>query len=607
MPSFGSLSIATSGMRAAQVNLAVTGHNVANSELPGYSRQRIVQNTSFSSFRGVANSGHYKKVGMGTDWTAIHQIRNEFLDFSYRQNVGRLSFYAQKVQTGLVLESLIGELYGAYNFQSVLNDMWFAIQELTSNPSGIETRQLFLATVNSFLNKAQDVYEGLFEYQLNLDAQVRATVADVNAIIADIERLNRTIRKAESMGENANDFRDERNLQVDRLSELIPLDVFSAPNGDVIIFSQGHELLANGTQTNLGLRFVSPEFSFVEVVLTPATHILPANTPPDEFIAFTNYRRPINNATGNDLGRLNALLLSRGTAAKTHMCPDRPQPERTDFPAGADYDYRYHAAMHNWNAHMWSVNNATIPRVQIQLDKIVHQVVRMVNDAVTGGLREPNPEWTPSDPPEEQFRYVFRNDDGSRRIPLDADGNPGNGIPLFVRQLDIITGRTGEEMWYDLYTDPDATSINTKFTIRNLRINPAFLETDGHNRLALSLSGAPNDTDLLEALHHVWASGASAYGVSFFGGDPLGIQDAYIRMTGSIATKISEANSFVTAQTTLVLQSDSLRQSVKGVSMDEELNAMLRFQFAFQAASRAFNVIDSMIDQVVNRTGRVGL
>jgi flagellar hook-associated protein 1 FlgK len=78
-------------------------------------------------------------------------------------------------------------------------------------------------------------------------------------------------------------------------------------------------------------------------------------------------------------------------------------------------------------------------------------------------------------------------------------------------------------------------------------------------------------------------------------------------MTGSIATQISEANSFVTAQTTLVLQSDSLRQSVKGASMDEELAAMLRFQFAFQAASRVFNVIDGMIDQVVNRTGRVGM
>jgi flagellar hook-associated protein 1 FlgK len=50
-----------------------------------------------------------------------------------------------------------------------------------------------------------------------------------------------------------------------------------------------------------------------------------------------------------------------------------------------------------------------------------------------------------------------------------------------------------------------------------------------------------------------------------------------------------------------------MRMAIKGVSMDEELNAMLRFQFAFQAASRVFNMIDQMIDRIVNGTGRVGL
>ncbi|MCL2217902.1 MAG: hypothetical protein FWB91_12920, partial [Defluviitaleaceae bacterium] len=154
---FGGLSIATSGIRAAQVNLAITGHNISNSEIPGYSRQRIVQTTSFSRQVGFTRSHDRMVVGMGTDWTAVHQIRNEFLDISYRQNVGRLKFYSTVVQTGLVIESLLGELHGAYNFQSVLNDMWTRIQELSTNPAGIDTRQLFLATANSFLMKAQDV------------------------------------------------------------------------------------------------------------------------------------------------------------------------------------------------------------------------------------------------------------------------------------------------------------------------------------------------------------------------------------------------------------------------------------------------------------------
>jgi len=124
--------------------------------------------------------------------------------------------------------------------------------------------------------------------------------------------------------------------------------------------------------------------------------------------------------------------------------------------------------------------------------------------------------------------------------------------------------------------------------------------------LALSNSGAPDDNTLLLALQTVWLANSGPYAVNI-GGRYFGVQDAYIRFTGDIATRISEANSFVSAQTIQVQQADALRQSVKGVSMDEELNNMLRFQFAFQAASRVFNMVDSMIDQVVNRTGRVGL
>jgi flagellar hook-associated protein 1 FlgK len=78
-------------------------------------------------------------------------------------------------------------------------------------------------------------------------------------------------------------------------------------------------------------------------------------------------------------------------------------------------------------------------------------------------------------------------------------------------------------------------------------------------------------------------------------------------MVGALATETAEAATKVSAQTIVTQQSHNLRMAIKGVSMDEEMAAMLRFQFAFQAASRVFNVIDSMIDRLINGTGRVGL
>ena len=125
---FGGLGIATSGMRVAQVKLATVGHNLSNAEIPGFSRQRVVQTTSFTRNVGMNNAGIPRIIGMGTDWTAVQQIRNEFLDVHYRNNVGRLQFYSTIVQAGLVIEASMGELYGAYSFQSVIDQMLHSIQ-----------------------------------------------------------------------------------------------------------------------------------------------------------------------------------------------------------------------------------------------------------------------------------------------------------------------------------------------------------------------------------------------------------------------------------------------------------------------------------------------
>jgi flagellar hook-associated protein 1 FlgK len=242
----------------------------------------------------------------------------------------------------------------------------------------------------------------------------------------------------------------------------------------------------------------------------------------------------------------------------------------------------FQAQFHNHIAHTWSINNAMIPQAQMGLDRIVNRVVTMINDAITGNLRGADGE------------LLFDT------APLDLNGNAG--IPLFIRDVDVTTGT---HTW-PVSEHENPNRATTIFTISNIRINPAFLVAGGHNNLALSLSGGPGDTNLLVALQKVWMCDKSPYAVRI-GENNFNVQDAYIRFTGKIATETNEAKDKVKSQTIQVDQAQNMRMAVKGVSMDEEMSAMLRFQFAFQAASRAFNMIDSMIDRLVNGTGRVGL
>ena len=630
---FGSLHVASSGIRAAQTHLAITGHNVSNAEIPGYSRQRTIQKTSFTRSIGVNGAGDHFIIQHGTNWNAVHQIRNEFLDFSYRQNVGRLAFHSTKVNVGIQIETLLGELHGGYNFQGVLHDMWNAIQELSGHPDGIETRSMLLATANSFLVKAQDVYRGLVEYQYNLDAQIRQMVEEINVTIAEIERMNVLIRTGEAAGDNANDYRDERNRLLDRLSEMLPLYTFTDAFGDVGIMSGGHQLLSGGVQQRLGLRFISDNFSFVEPVVTNATDILSSGTPPTHFGRFVNYNRPIGEAVGNDFGQLNALLVARGTSPVDRISYQVPRPF-TDTqidalraavtaavpgtPAHASAQFALDNALadnHNWEGLQWSIRHAQIPQIMQNLDRIVFSVVSMLNDMLTGNLRGTDGEFLFYELDENGEPYIPDPLDidpvtgNPRRVPIrpnDLHGNPG--IPLFIRRdLNLPAGLADDWVSLDvdrLGTDPfrraneDPNNITSVFSIRNLQINPAFDTQGGHNLLALNLIDAPGDNRLLLALQDMWQTNRGPYAARI-GDRYFNPQDAYVRFTATIAADIAEARSFVASQTIQVQQAQALRLSIKGVSMDEELNSMLRFQFAFQSASRVFNVIDSMIETVL--------
>jgi len=644
---FGGLNVANSGMRVAQRNLNVTGHNIANAEVTGFSRQRITQHTHAQRTLGMSAGGASMQVGLGVAWSDVHQIRNEFLDVNFRNNVSQLQFYSAKVQVGTAIQTILGELHGAYNFQTAINEIWYSIQELTSRPEGLDTRQFFISTASSFLTKVHDSSAGLIEQQFNLDAQVREMVHGrngINATVSAIANLNRQIRTIENMGDTANDLRDQRHLLVDHLATMIPIDVRECHRGYINITSLGHHIVSGSNQSTMGLRYIANDAPFVEVVFTRETEILAANTPRTEFTPFLNYSNPINPIFNNDRGRLMGVLQARGTSPVNRTSYDLmppltleqireqaalPEADRdpallaqdnnrfiSRYAATAPADMAalineiqrdFDAQTHNHRAHMWSLEHAMIPQTQKTLDRIIHSITLMINDALTGNLRD------------SYGNLLFENS------PVDARGNAG--IPMFVREMDIraynaymrnhVAGDPVTFCWIQqVYDNPEHPSVfETIFTAQNLRINPEFLYSDGHNNLALSLSGAPGDTDLLVALQEIWMSNSGPYSIAMTTLNTHGVQvvqnfnvqDAYIRMIGRLATETAEAASKVSSGTIKTDQAHSRRMSVKGVSMDEEMAAMLRFQFAFQAASRAFNVIDSMIDRLINGTGRVGL
>jgi flagellar hook-associated protein FlgK len=235
----------------------------------------------------------------------------------------------------------------------------------------------------------------------------------------------------------------------------------------------------------------------------------------------------------------------------------------------------------------------------------------MINDTVApadgGTASADNPSYIPAQE-NGTGQYTYAQ---NANAPYDNNGNQSY-VEVFIRSAGP---ETYIQRWEEndppdgtLYLIPEEKgNYYSQYSIGNVKINPELLNTeDGYNLLAFSKSGDIEDTRLLNELQQLWKSTDSEYAVEV-GGINFNMDEAYNKFVMQLATEVAEAKSFVESQTVQVERAEYKRQTIMGVSMDEELSFMMKYQYAFQSAARILNVIDSMLDQVVNRTGRAGL
>jgi len=603
---FSSLNTAVSGMNVAQANLYVTGHNTANVNTPGYTRQQVLQKDAFSQTIGRTH-GHTMQVGLGSNVQSIRQIRDRFLDMAFRDSAATVGYYSVMYQTGRLVETTIGELEGEYKLQSVLRDLKNHISELHNNMTGVETRGEFISSSISFVDKANDTYENLMNQQMNMNENIIVMTRRVNELITAINHYSGLVRINEFTGDNANDYRDVVNAALDELSNYLHIDYRIGPNYNISIFSEGRELLSNGHQTFLGLRYCSPNTNFVEVVLNPSTDILHYD---DESPLFFKYNHNIEPARGNDKGGLKGLIVARGLrpvtfadseaqirarfeAATVRLNAELRDPARTRPIAEIEKEIRL--VNLQFERDIFNINNCIIPMAQLQLDTLINSIVNMINDTLAP--RELlNPYAQPGDP---DFNIYVK----THPYPFGQDGSQ-LFMPIFVRKSEYFQGdpNTGR-MVGEITDESDPMRQASLFTIGNFMVNPALRSQSGYKLMTLSRNGDAEDQRLLRELLDKWDSRI----VGIDDQAKVSIEEFYQRMVTNLSVEIQRYKTINESELEVLNATENRRLSMSGVALDEEMANMLRFQHAYQAAARIFNYIDSMLDTLINRTGRVGL
>lgn len=549
MSLFGSLYVGASGLQTGQNALNTVAHNLANADTVGYTRQQTLLNDKQYNLLSVnPKSVANQQTGLGVTYADVRQVRDYFLDQTYRRESGRSAFYEVSYNTLTEVETLLGELEGE-SFSNSLNNLWEAVQELAKEPSSSVTQGLLIQRASQFVEQATNVYSALSTYQDNLNVQLGGEVDKINAYANRIFELNNSIIKIESSGiERANDLRDERNQILDLLGKLGNIEYSEDLDGGVSVKFEGHILVNRAMTFQMGLDKDQDTGFYTPFWQTDAKKIYQEDGTFRYDIAnckVYDMNQVISTECNTDVGSLKAMLVARGDHRANY----------TDLQDAKTYNDE--------------VSSSILMNVEAEFDNLIHNIVTKLNGvleeaAVTEG------------------GTYLRNEDGTiielfHRIGCDEYDATGN----LVRE-DTSPGRE-----------------NTLFTISNLVVNADLVKEP--TKLGFVKMDAKEDYATAAKLQEVFRT--EDYTLNPNVTTKTNLIDYYSNIVSQVANTGSVFKSIYNNEMTTVSSTENARQQIVGVSDDEELSNMIKFQNAYNASSRYINVIDEMLEHILNTLG----
>lgn len=550
MSLMGSFWTGVSGLQTSNNALNTTAHNMSNLDTEGYTRQQVAQGTR--TYVTISKgSPNWNQIGLGVNYSLTRQERDYFLDLNYRRESGRSAFYDVSVATLEEIEYILGESNEGHEFSESLTNFWTAIQELSKDPTSSVNQNLFVTRAYEFTTRASAVYTSLCQYQDNLNRSIINEVNNINKYAQEIEALNQKIVSIEAGPERANDLRDRRNLLLDKLAQLGSVTYRENEVGYVSVRFEDVDLVQGGLVNEMKL-YTDPETGFY----TPYWKMLAKGSYDEkgnyvvteegiEGAKVFDLSREISTDLNTDIGSLKSMLLARGDHRATYK-------EIQDYPPGTD------PTDPDQQAGGWYNNNISqsiVMNIQAEFDQLIHNVVTKINDI----LKETADE---------------AKEAGDMEYLRDENGNPWQ---LFVKSVE------GED-----------------WTISNIMVNSVLRQNP--SLLSFRKEEHSEDIPAIEKLKTAFEE--KVYTLNPNVETPLSFLDYYKNLVAQVANTGSVNRGIQSSQ---VQTTDTLlyaREQVVGVSSDEELTSMIKFQNAYNASSRYINVIDEMLEHILTTLGR---
>ncbi|MEC0234299.1 flagellar hook-associated protein FlgK [Paenibacillus kribbensis] len=522
---FHAIETAKRSLNTQTAALNTTGHNISNANTAGYSRQVVsMKATDSMEAYGLNRSVVRGQMGTGVEFTAIERVRQTFLDDQYRNENSSLGGWDIRYDTLNKLEAIMNEPSDT-GMRKVMDNFWNAWSDLSQDPQDVTNRKIVKETTLALTDALNQTSKQLDALDSDLTNNITLKTTEMNALLQSVADLNGNIAKLESLGDNPNDLRDQRDYAIDKLSKLANVQVTQLDDGYQVTVA-GQVAVAGTVVTPLTADGLQAAFTGGTLTGGEVYGMVLSR---DRYVA--DYKNQMNQLA-NTLANGNIeVTLPKGTVL----------PEGTVLNTGPN-----NTAVTYSNAN----NNRTLTsdlKVTVQGINGLHQLGYTISGT------------TPT-----KGDAFFTSKDGAAITAGNITLNP------------------------DIQSDPNKIATSLRVEGTGTTDEKVIL---GNNALAMAMANLKNvKFDFGAALS-----------------SPTSVDDYFSSIAGQLGVQTQEAERQSKNAQLLTEQVDLNRQSVSGVSLDEEMSNLIKFQHAYSAASRFMTTFDQLLDKLINSTGRVGL
>ena len=243
------------GKRSIMANtdaITTAGHNISNANTEGYSRQRVQIKAFDPLYKpDLTRAERPGMIGQGVDVESINRIRDEMLDQRIVGQAHLEGYWDTRSKYYMMLEQIYNEP-DEVSIRSNMDKFWEAWQELSIHPENQASRQAVVTRGETLTDSIKQRWEGLYGIGNLIDGDIRATVQQVNNYAKQIAETNAEIVRSRAMGDNPNDLLDRRDLLVDKLSKLINITTDQRDNDEFMVHVDGKILVQGSVSREIG-------------------------------------------------------------------------------------------------------------------------------------------------------------------------------------------------------------------------------------------------------------------------------------------------------------------------------------------------------------------